>query len=306
VTRVVTALPEAPLTAAAEVAGELWYRASPARAAQARLNLRRVCEYLVATQPRLPRRVRAAATDDAALDRLVRSAFRHNARYYLEVVRSATFTPASIARRLDVETPATADEALTGRATIYVGLHFGAIELPAAYVADRLDVPVTIPMETIADPDLQAWFEETRGTTGVRIVPLDRAKPALRAALRNGKPVGLVGDRDLTGGGIAVELFGHPAKLPVGPGLLAIETGLPVYTASVRRTAHGRYSGRMHRVPVPADGTRRERLTGFLREEAAVFEQIVAAAPDQWWAVFFPIWPDLVVGEGPVPNVDEP
>jgi hypothetical protein len=26
---------------------------------------------------------------------------------------------------------------------------------------------------------------------------------------------------------------------------------------------------------------------------AAAFEEIVADAPEQWWAVFFPIWPDL-------------
>ena len=26
---------------------------------------------------------------------------------------------------------------------------------------------------------------------------------------------------------------------------------------------------------------------------AAAFEELIADAPDQWWAVFFPIWPDL-------------
>ena len=26
---------------------------------------------------------------------------------------------------------------------------------------------------------------------------------------------------------------------------------------------------------------------------AAAFETLIADAPDQWWAVFFPIWPDL-------------
>jgi hypothetical protein len=28
---------------------------------------------------------------------------------------------------------------------------------------------------------------------------------------------------------------------------------------------------------------------------ADAFERIVEAAPEQWWAVFFPIWPDLEV-----------
>jgi hypothetical protein len=34
---------------------------------------------------------------------------------------------------------------------------------------------------------------------------------------------------------------------------------------------------------------------------AAAFERAVAAAPEQWWAVFFPIWPDLETGLAPTP-----
>ena len=29
---------------------------------------------------------------------------------------------------------------------------------------------------------------------------------------------------------------------------------------------------------------------------AAAFETLIADAPDQWWAIFFPIWPDLEAG----------
>ena len=35
---------------------------------------------------------------------------------------------------------------------------------------------------------------------------------------------------------------------------------------------------------------------------AAGFERIIADAPEQWWAVFFPIWPDLEAA----PGVQEP
>ena len=31
---------------------------------------------------------------------------------------------------------------------------------------------------------------------------------------------------------------------------------------------------------------------------AAAFETLIADAPDQWWAVFFPIWPDLEAQAG--------
>jgi KDO2-lipid IV(A) lauroyltransferase len=241
--------------------------------------------------------VRAAVADPAALERLLRLAFRHAARYYLEVVRAPSISDRALAEHLVIETPEALDSAIAAGAAIFVGLHFGAMELPARYVARGRGVAVTIPMETIEDADLQSWFERTRGATGVRIVGLREARRELLAALRHGHPVALVGDRDLTGGGIAVDFFGAPASLPVGPGLLAIETGAPVVVVSVRRSSAGRYRGRVEPLPVPTEGTRRERLTEFLAAEASAFERTIALAPEQWWALFFPIWPDLVADE---------
>ena len=44
---------------------------------------------------------------------------------------------------------------------------------------------------------------------------------------------------------------------------------------------------------MPAEGTRRERVMATMTAIAAAFERIIEDAPAQWWAVFFPIWPDL-------------
>jgi hypothetical protein len=37
---------------------------------------------------------------------------------------------------------------------------------------------------------------------------------------------------------------------------------------------------------------------------AAAFETLIADAPDQWWAIFFPIWPDLEADGGAVTEGD--
>ena len=228
-----------------------------------------------------------------ALERLVRSAFRHNARYYLEVARTPALRPGDMDRRLDLETPDVIAEAFApGRTVLFVGLHFGALELPALFLASRVGGAVA-PMETIDDEALQAWFTRTRGAAGVRIVGLREARRELLAALRNGTAVGLVGDRDLTGGGALVPLFGAPAKLPLGPAMLAVESGAKPYVMGVRRAAHGRYRGRLEAIVVPAEGSRRERVTATMAAMATAFERIIEDAPAQWWAVFFPIWPDL-------------
>ena len=286
-------LPERPLVWLADVAGDLWYRRTPDRAAQARRNLRRVSQSLAARDRGTPLS-RAAATDPRALERLVRLAYRHAARYYLEVARTPALRPADIDRRIEVETPELVDDAFVpGRASIFVGLHFGAIELPALLLATRVGQAVA-PMETIDDAALQDWFVRTRGAVGVRIVGLREARRELQAALEAGTSVGLVGDRDLTGGGIPVELFGATAPLPLGPAMLAVGSGAPLFVAGVRRTsAVGRYRGRLEAVPVPATGSRRDRVTATTAAIATAFERIIEDAPEQWWAVFFPIWPDL-------------
>ena len=285
-------LPERLLVPLAEFAGDLWYRATPDRAAQARRNLRRVAEDL-ARRGRGTPGVRAAATDPRALERLVRLAYRHAARYYLEVVRTPGLRPGDVDERMDIETPDLVADAFTpGRASIFVGLHFGAIELPAILLASRVGGAVA-PMETIDDPRLQDWFVRTRGAVGVRIVGLREARRELQAALRAGTSVGLVGDRDLTGGGVLTELFGAPAQLPLGPAMLGVESGAPLFVMGVRRTGIGRYKGRLELVTTPTDGSRRERVTTTMAGIARAFERIVEDAPEQWWAVFFPIWPDL-------------
>ena len=289
------------MIALAELAGDAWYRATPDRAAQARRNLARVVTWLAANDRGTPL-ARAAARDPRALERLVRLAYRHAARYYLEVMRTPAIAGAELPRRIVIETPDTVEDAFTpGRPAIFVGLHFGAIELPALYLASRVGEAVG-PMETLDDPELQAWFVRSRGSVGLRIVGLREARRELTAALRAGTYVGLVGDRDLTGGGTLTDLFGAPARLPLGPALLAIETGAPAYVAAVRRAGPGRYIGRLETVDVALDGSRRERATATTASIARAFERVIADAPEQWWAVFFPIWPDLV----PVGRAAEP
>ena len=286
-------LPERLLVRLAELAGSAWYRTAPERAAQARRNLRRVAQALDARGLGAPE-VRAAARDPRSLERLVRAAFRHNARYYLEVAQAPSLRPADVDRRMTVETPEVVDDAFrSGDPVIFVGLHFGDLELPSRFLAARVGQAVA-PMETIGDPALQAYFERTRGANGVRIVGLREARRELLGAIRQGVSVGLVGDRDLTGGGAPVTLFGAPATLPLGPALLSIESGAPMYVVGVRRSeASGRYRGRLEAIPMPVGGPRRERVMAATTSVAAAFERIIADAPEQWWAVFFPIWPDL-------------
>jgi len=291
VAAVLTALPTPVADALADAAGELTYRVSPERAALARRNLRRVVSYLDA-HGLGSTRVRAAAADPAALERLVRAAFRHYVRSYVEVLRMRRLREEGPAR-VGFDAASAVDAAFgTPGPRVFVSAHLGAMELGAVVLARRSDAPVTAPMEVLDDPELQRLFARGRAVPGVRLVSLHDARRELRAALRRGEPIGIVGDRDVAGGGATVSFFGAPARIPVGPVLLALEFGAPLHVASIRRVRGG-YRMLVETLPAPPDGPRRARVEALLAEQARAFERQIALAPDQWWSALFPIWPDL-------------
>jgi KDO2-lipid IV(A) lauroyltransferase len=275
----------------AELGGDLWYRLAPAKRDLARSNLERVVTWMASEKAGDPT-AWPAASNPKQLERLVRSAFRHYARNYLETMRAPTMGGSYVTERTTIEDPSVVDAAFAEKGpVIFVGLHFGSLELPGFYLVERSGRPVTTPMETIDEPAIQAWFVRTRNIVGIRLVDLKVARSELAGALERGEIAGLVADRDITGGGVEVSFFGSPAPIPAGPGLLAVQSHVPAFVAGAWRTTPGRYRGRLERIEVPAGGSRREQVTAFLAAEVAAFERLIAKAPDQWWAVFFPIWP---------------
>jgi phosphatidylinositol dimannoside acyltransferase len=294
-----TRLPDRALHRLAHALGGLLYRAQPARRALVRSNLRRVCRYLAAAGLAAPPTV-LAANNEAALERLVRQAFGHYVRGYLEGAIVSAYAGARGRARVTADDPDLAEEILApaggpGRAVIVIGMHFGAVEIPGLYAADRGAV-MTSPMETVADPDVQAYLLRSRSSTGLRIIPTLGAGRELARCLAAGRPVAIVADRAVSGVGTRVTLFGAPARLPVGPAVLALQSGAPVFVVAARRTGWGDYRARIERLEVPSGGTRRQRLASFMDAQARLFERVVADAPEQWWTLFFPIW-DAVDGE---------
>jgi lauroyl/myristoyl acyltransferase len=287
-------LPDAGLHRLAQAAGLGLYLASPGRRRLVRANLKRICTWLAETGQG-EARVTDAATDPAALERLVRAAFGHYVRYYLEVALTPGLDAAYFQERVTIETPEAIESAFGDRqrGVIIVGLHFGSIEMPGIFVVQRAGRPVTSPMEIVANPPLQAYLERTRGASGVRIIPIRDARRGLREALARGEVVGLIADRDLVGTGQVVELFGAPTRLPSGAALLAIESGAPVFVAAVRRTGFGRFAGSMIALESPPERPLRQQVRALIESQARAFEQLIGRAPEQWWTIFFPIWPDL-------------
>jgi hypothetical protein len=99
---------------------------------------------------------RAAATDRRALNRLVRAAFRHAVRYYVQLARAPIVDKAYLDRWLVVETPEILNAAIgtdgEPKGALFVGNAHGLVRAARA----RRDCPQRPEgrraLETIADP----------------------------------------------------------------------------------------------------------------------------------------------------------
>jgi KDO2-lipid IV(A) lauroyltransferase len=286
-------LPDGLVYRAAHAAGAGVSLVMPERRALVRANLGRVCRWLDENDFAGPR-VRAAARDDHALDRLVRDAFGHWFRTYAEAAMASRYDQKALSDRIHLDTLETARAALgpgiEGRGRIYIGFHFGSTELAALYAARQSQVSISGPMETVANPALRAYFEKARSALGVGIVPLHDAARELTARLARGEGIALVSDRVISGAGTRVELFGAPTRVPVGPAVLAAESGAEVFVIGMRRIGWARWAAVVKPIELEAGAPRRVRVRDALDQEMRALELLVADAPEQWWSLFFPLW----------------
>ena len=284
---IISLLPESLLLLVARGWGRIGPLLQPARARIGRANLARVYTYRDGVTP-----------TDSALGAHVRALFEHHLRFYIETARAPRHARSIVATRVDLEDETFVKAAFAGsprRAAIFLAAHFGAVELPGSILADRSGQRPLAPMEEIGNPVLQRWMLQVRGDgLGLRIIPPHGASAALAAELAAGGIVGMVGDRLVAGAGsgVPVRLFGANVRLPVGPALLAVESGARLFVAAVPREENGRYTGYLREVHIPTEGDRMARTRAALHGVASAFEELISKAPDQWWTLFYPIWED--------------
>lgn len=238
------------------------------------------------------RRVHGPQLDGVALQRQVQRSFDAYARYWMELFRLPSMTPEEIDARMSYEGVGHLDDALAlGNGAILAIPHLGGWDYGGAWFAS-IGYPTTVVVEPIEPPELFEWFAAYRRSLGVEVVPLGaEAGTAILRRLKGNGTVGLLCDRDLTGGGVEVEFFGERTTLPSGPATLALRTGAPLLPTAVYFDGPRRHRG-VIRPPLPTERTGRfrddvQRITQAL---AHALEELVRVAPEQWH-LFQPNWP---------------
>jgi KDO2-lipid IV(A) lauroyltransferase len=227
------------------------------------------------------------ATGPRQLRRAVRRGFASYGRYWVEAFRLEDLTAPEIRQRLRIEGREHIDAALAlGRGAIFASPHIGNWDAGGAWLAAS-GYPATAVVERLRPAELYERFAVYRRALGLELLPLDDGTETLRGvirALRAGRLACLVCDRDLTGGGLEVRLFGAPAVMPGGPASIALKTGarlLPCAVYHDDRPGRWRAVVRPPLLPEPT-GDGRKDVLALTQRLADEFEDLIAAAPEQW------------------------
>jgi KDO2-lipid IV(A) lauroyltransferase len=278
--RLVGAAPPGLALGAFRLGAELAARRGGAGARRLRANLARV----------------VPGASPAQLDRLVRAGLRSYARYWCEAFRLPWMDPQAVYRSMDRQVSGAdpVHAALRARRGVVFALpHSGNWDAAGVWLIETLrrygrEPSFTTVAQRLRPESLYQRFVAYRAGLGFEVVAAEDGRTAHRALtrrLRTGGVVCLLADRDLSGSGVEVRLFGEAARFPPGPARLAELTGALLVPAFLGFTPTG-WSVRMA-APVPVAG--RREVPVATQAVADAFAELIAAQPEDWHALQ-PIW----------------
>jgi KDO2-lipid IV(A) lauroyltransferase len=232
------------------------------------------------------RRVVPGATGKQ-LRQLSRAGMRSYLRYFMEAFRLPVMSRERIVSGMYVagEEQTALAHLRAGRGVIFALPHSGNIDLAAAWIMTRGAGPVSTVAERLQPESLFEQFAAFRESLGIEVVPHTGGPSpfgVMAQRLRAGRLICLIADRDLSSGGVEVELFGETARVAAGPAALAVQTGAALMPV-VLWFEGDQWRGHIHpEIPVPEHGTPAQKVAAMTQQLAAVWAADIAEHPEDW------------------------
>jgi len=216
------------------------------------------------------------------LDELVRKSLHSYLRYWCDTFRIQDWSKERIQNTVTLRNgDLLLDPMKDGRGVVIILPHSGNWDHAGAYFCS-LGIQLVTVAERLKPEALFVKFLEYRQSMGFEVLGLDtRSFATLLNRAREKRLIALVADRDLSRSGIDVNFFGFPARMPAGPALLAIRTGIPLVAAHVSYTKTGVHI-EFNTVEVPSEGDESERISAVVQRSADLFARGIAEHPEDW------------------------
>jgi lauroyl/myristoyl acyltransferase len=260
------------------------------------------------------RRVTGPQATGKQLRALSRAGMRSYARYWMEVFRLPVISRERILA--DVRSGGREQIAFAhlaaGRGVVFALPHMGNWEIAGAWIIAAGGYPFTTVAERLKPESVYLRFLAFRESLGFEVLPATGGNSrfgTLAQRLRAGGMVCLPADRDVTGAGIEVDFFGEKARMMGGPAALAVQTGAALIPVTLWFEGPCWVIDFQDEIPVPAEGSRRDKVAAMTQQVADCFAEGIAAHPEDWHmlqrvfvADFDPGW--LAVTDPSTPNGD--
>jgi KDO2-lipid IV(A) lauroyltransferase len=240
-------------------------------------------------------RVLGQPADSPIVAAATREAFDLYARYWYDSFRIRVMPREEVNKRFVMEDVQNIDQALeAGRGAILALPHLGNWDAAGHYMCIN-GYRLCAVAERLSNERVTELFLHHREELGMKIVSLDtgggaqRVGPELMELLADNWLIALVADRDLTGRGVDVEMFGAPRKLPAGPALLSLASGAPLMACPLSTTENGWHCRIGRPLEVERTGEMRADITALTHRLASEFERMISAKPTDWH-MFQPAW----------------
>ena len=173
------------------------------------------------------------------------------------------------------------DPMAEGKGVVIALPHSGNWDHAGAYFCQQ-GIPLVTVAEILKPEKLFKKFLSYREQMGFEVLGLDsRAFVTLLRRAREKRLIALVADRDLSDSGIPVEFFGHTAKMPAGPAVLAIKEGLPLVAAHVSYTDIGIHIN-FTQIEIALSETEEDSVAVTVQRIADAFAHGISEAPEDW------------------------
>ncbi len=264
--RALPLMPRVLIDPLAEVFGTLAYLASPGARRHVRSNLALIA----------PDRKTSA-----------RRVFVEQTRNYVEIFSIPHIKPERLIASLRVEGWDHVAHAYDqGKGVILASAHLGSVSFVGQLVLAH-GLPVALPVE-VETSEFQRSVNRARGGAGLQLIRTDSSLGIFRV-LREGKVLGVLADRAVTGVGVRVEFFGRPALLPTAAVVLSLRTGAPLLPSFAGRSNGVLTATFEQPMEMPRTGNRDADVREGVQRFARVLERYVRDAPEQW-TVFEDFW----------------
>lgn len=236
------------------------------------------------------RRVLGPGRSERMIGYEARWTFRQFSKYLAEFFRFTRFGARFVEKHVLARGLENLEEAASGgNGVIFVTAHLGNWELGASVLID-LGYDVTSVALEQKNTRVNTLLNQQRARRGVEVLPAGGYLRGCYRALRNGKIVALLGDRDVTGSGIRMKFFDKEVSLPQGPARLSVRTKAPIVPAFMLRRPCDSWHMYIEK-PIFADPSldREEAVRRIMEQYVPVLEEYIRWHPSQW-AIFYDFW----------------